>query len=855
MPPSAVTFVDCWVQPVAVSVADQKELLDIDGARVAFFLKNAGGKVGVFHVYDATSGEWRSTGAEVTVNDNSGLASTWSRLTVRQDFPRQVWDLFVDGNLVAANLTYVEPLVTHTENYIIMGESQHPVGLDDLSIALRNPLGEDTDLDGLTDRLEKELKTNPLFDDRDADKNKDGLSDILALALRGKSAPLKAITAPPSPPVFSTPSGLLAAATSVGIDGAPQGGHIIYTTDGTDPRTNRAASIRYTTPITVSDSTILRAASVDSVGRVSIASSGVWLRLDQVPTQMRPHGAPETLLDLSRNGNPIQVSLPWTLTTGATTAQPGAVVASLGAAPIVSIIADPRDLFAENTGVYTASSKDLKAPCAVVCLNEGRVAGLDRAALSISGQSSRYHDVTAKHSLRVSFDESRDFIGKVLGEDALLAGQIRFRHPTHDSWTVAGPYYRNRRSAKYFADALANGLMQACGRESVTRRWTHVFLNTSYWGAYEALHQEDQSSREALLEGGPLNRAQAIWGSTDAWRKLHRDVEAWTGDLLTSKSSEGSAYRAIADRVDLPCLVDYIVVNCWMSNMDWPDHNYIISQREGRFSFISWDCEWSLRPANGLETNLTERFNNSQDGPAWLFDKLCASPAFRRTVEERIAVLFGENGPLGSSGLLREYTRQRQAFDTVLPAEAARWGQLALADQSLAERGKTLAWLEKEYLPRRGPILANQLAEYLRHCADSATHLEKEIADRGVVAGVEPVLFRPIARNKNPLGDADGDGLPDGWEAAQGFDSNSAADAQADADGDGLSNLLEFQLGTNSRRKDDASKRHVPEPPGLHTRPHEALVRNGKEVRTGSRARAAAAASSIESAATLPPAP
>lgn len=45
--------------------------------------------------------------------------------------------------------------------------------------------------------------------------------------------------------------------------------------------------------------------------------------------------------------------------------------------------------------------------------------------------------------------------------------------------------------------------------------------------------------------------------------------------------------------------------------------------------------------------------------------------------------------------------------------------------------------------------------------------------------------------------DADGDGLPDGWELTYGLDPYNRGDADLDADDDGLSNLAEYLNGTN----------------------------------------------------------
>ncbi len=251
-------------------------------------------------------------------------------------------------------------------------------------------------------------------------------------------------------------------------------------------------------------------------------------------------------------------------------------------------------------------------------------------------------------------------------------------------------------------------------------------------------------------------------------------------------------------------LTDYIFFNWWLTNLDWPDRNYLILSAGGRFHFISWDAEFGLRQSDGIQGNLGERIQTAPDGPANVFWSLCHSAAFRQGVRARLAALVAAEGGLNPESLATSYSRQIEGFAPFAAGEAARWGAIyQRPPATVAEWEKNTAWVTSEVIPKRSEILAAQVTRLMDAMDKNTETWAAQAAWRAAQGpSVRPVTLTPVVADPAKR-DRDHDGLPDEWELAHGLNAKDPSDASADADHDGLTNLQEFLLGTDPGKADE----------------------------------------------------
>lgn len=869
-PEDGVSFVDLYVRPVAGAAESREEIIDVNSARIGLF-RTEDPKLAAVWVFDAAApdgGQWLRTGAVLPVDESTGRSTGWHRLTLREDAVRQSWDVWVDGRWAAANVGFEEPRRNGQAVYIFMGDRKDVIALDDLSISAFNPLAADADRDGLPDILEIALGSDPAKDDRDEEISGDGVSNLARAAVAGDSVVLarKAVPAAAmAAPAISLGSGLLDKPALATLSAAG-GGEIFYTLDGTDPRLGGLKARKYEAPLEISQSTVCRAAVKLADSGWGPVGSAVWIFASQVASQDRPAGWPEAFTDtLKGNFGENRFPVPYGMVSDGRDDFAARVEAALRVAPVVSLMVDPGSFFDGKTGIYhrAGSAAGNASAEVVVQVLEGSSPAPSpvEARVRISGESSRHHETTLKHSLRLNFDPGAV---KIPGLES-TGSSVLLRHPTQDSWAVGGRWADLRPTARYYADGLADKVLADAGHPHLARRFVHVFLNNCYWGLYEAVDQVSPSgkkgadgplSADALLHGGTGLGARAVFGDVAPWALLMAQARQTAVAARDGWGTE-TMWDHLLAQVDVPGLIDYILVNLWLENVDWPDRNWLITERNGKFAFLSWDAEMVM-PHQSRPRDMLKTVMESSDGPAGLFAALCWSPAFRAAVEAKL--------PEDGSGWFRDgaFTATAGELENVLrpllPAEVARWGafyepKLDLMALWTAEN----AWVAGSWAPGRAEKMRKPLVAYLRNleartkaAAEAAARTEKEKSQ-----GPVPFVVTLPTLADGSL-DSDGDGLPDAWEKAHGLNPFDPSDALGDPDGDGFSNLAEFRRKTNPSKANPAKPAHASALSGAFNRPDRPIVRHGvvrDAVTAGRLGLVKAAEGKLELPGILPPVP
>ena len=368
--------------------------------------------------------------------------------------------------------------------------------------------------------------------------------------------------------------------------------------------------------------------------------------------------------------------------------------------PTLSIVLTWDDLFGPS-GIWSnpdATGIGAERPCSLEYMRPDGQKGFSlNCGIRIQGGASR--DIVRKHGLRVLFKNVYG-PGK-LSYDLYPDSPVKefdtlTLHATfNDHWLWVGA------SATMQRDQWCRDTQNAMGGYGPHGTYAHLYLNGLYWGLYDIGEKGDASYAAHYLGGDPaeydaLNSDELIDGNATAWNAMFAVANAGiTSDL---------AYTNLSQYLDVPNFIDYMLMNFYSANGDWPWHNWNAARRRvpgATFHFFSWDAEWTFGIGNGVTADLT---GTSSGSPGVLYAKLRAHPEFNRQFGDHVQQHCFNGGALTPAPAEARWSQRQAEIDRAIVGESARWG--------IGNTRQT--WLNAEaavhtWFPQRTAILLNQL--------------------------------------------------------------------------------------------------------------------------------------------------
>lgn len=397
-------------------------------------------------------------------------------------------------------------------------------------------------------------------------------------------------------PVIETAAGFYEGSVQVTIT-APEGQTICYTTDGSEPvRT----SARYTGPIVITQTTVLRArAFADDLLLSTTAGSTFFI------------------------DNPATV-------------------------PVVSIYTDDAYLYNQKTGVMVKGSgsipnyeKDWEYPIQVEYFNASGTRQISQmATFRITSHSSRS---LKQKSIAL-------FARKAFGSDTFDYAFFDNRPYTQYSAVLLRSTNSDHRSCR-MRDAVFGEMSEGLGLYYQAAQPVIVYLNGEYFGHYnlrEKANKDSLAQWEGITDQAAIKACDILerTGTQDSnvLRGSNADWVALMDFVKTHDLNDADSLQYVLDRLDVDSLYNYVIFNMIIGNYDVTNVR-MYRFPGGKWTFFLHDTEAGCMSGDESPVDIFLRSKNAKAAgfPHWVLAALLEVPEYKDLFLRRTAEIIESN--------------------------------------------------------------------------------------------------------------------------------------------------------------------------------------------------------------------
>ncbi|MDP6636269.1 MAG: lamin tail domain-containing protein [Phycisphaerae bacterium] len=467
------------------------------------------------------------------------------------------------------------------------------------------------------------------------------------------------------------------------------GASIYYTTDGSAP--DESNGTLYGAPIHITTTTIIRSAAFKSGYASANSVTHSYFFMEDVLQQ------PTDPADFPASWNGIVANYQVDPDIVNHIDYRDEIRDDMRAIPTVSLVTTVEDMFGPS-GIYAnpgSRGPSWEKPASVEWINpDGTTLFQVNSGVQIVGGASRGAG-NKKHSFRLLF---KSIYGPTTLKYPIFGGEsvgefntITLRAGFNDRWTNG--------SSTYFQDRWAAERQLASGGLASHGNYVHLYVDGLYWGLYNPVERPDDAFAASYLGGekedyDAYNIEGLNAGNSTGWNQLR-----------SLANDAANNYAAIEGMLDIPAFCDYLIINQYGGNWDWPQNNWWATynrEGQGKWRFHSWDAEGCLRDING---NRVDQHGSALGDLYW---KLRAVPEFQSVFADRVHGLLFNDGALTLNANLTWLAEAELRLYEGIVGESARWGDGYADNTSPRTRDNhwipRLNWLRDQYFPARSSL-------------------------------------------------------------------------------------------------------------------------------------------------------
>jgi hypothetical protein len=346
--------------------------------------------------------------------------------------------------------------------------------------------------------------------------------------------------------------------------------------------------------------------------------------------------------------------------------------------PIVNITVSEDDFFGYDNGIYTLGhhwfnneqrlktqwwqhnanykqrGKSWEKTCEIDFITDDKRIKNVQSTIKINGNNTRAYP---QKSLRIKADK-------------LLQNEL-FGATTSD-WIILRNS-GNDWDKTLFADAFMNSVSSNLNVITSKSVPISVYINEYYWGVYNARQRIDA----AYLAKRYFCRKKDVFlyefsGNVENGGKVAQEDVKKLKKALKKNNTE-----KLKSKIDVANFIDYIIIQTFFNNMDWPSNNVLFYKIDGRqtgFTFILKDLDFGMAytSENAYVNNMFTAMKRSKNSlVSQLFFTLINDKEFKNQFINRVEDLL--KSEFSTSVLLEKFDSFYATYKEEMPYQINRW--------------------------------------------------------------------------------------------------------------------------------------------------------------------------------------